>query len=119
MQARSACAIRMIRNLYTSSGLLIARGYDRVAEGSSGPYVEFNLDQIVHDNIRRIHAQHFYFDEYRSNCPSNVILYLQRMALAKAPYVIGKYYVSPYDLRDECGEEIPELFADRSKVGSV
>ena len=119
MRARSACAIRMIRNLYTSSGLLIAKGYDRVAVGSAGPYVEFNLDQIVHDNIHSIHAPHFYFDEYRSNCPSNVMIYLQRMTLPKAPYVIGKYYISPYDLRDECGEEIAELFADRREVGSV
>ncbi len=109
----------MIRNLYTSSGLLIAKGYDRVALGSGGPYVEFNLDQIVHDNIHSIHAPHFYFDEYRSNCPSNVMIYLQRMTLPKAPYVIGKYYISPYDLRDEGGEEIAELFADRREVGSV
>jgi len=119
MRARSACAIRMIRNLYTSSGLLIARGYDRIAVSSGGPYVELNLDQIVHDNIRKIRTPHFYFDEYRSNCPSNVMIYLQRMTLSKAPYVIGKYYISPYDLRDECGEEIPELFADHSEVGSV
>jgi hypothetical protein len=109
----------MIRNLYTTSGLLIARGYDRVAVSSGGPYVEFNLDQIVHDNIHRIRAPHFYFDQYRSNCPSNVMIYLQRMTLSNAPYVIGKYYVSPYDLRDDCGEEIAELFADRSEVGSV
>lgn len=109
----------MIRNLYTSSGLLIARGYDRVAAGSSGPYVEFNLDQIVHDNIRKIHAAHFYFDEYRSNCPSNVMIYQQRMNLARAAYVVGKYYISAYDLRDECGEEIRELFGDRPKVESI
>lgn len=109
----------MISNLYTSSGLLIAKGYDLVAVSSRGPYVEFNLDQIVHDNIRMIHAPHFYFDEYRSNCPSNVMVYLQRMTLRKAPYVIGKYYISPYDLRDECGEEIQDIFADRREVGSV
>jgi hypothetical protein len=47
------------------------------------------------------------------------MIYLQRMTLSTAPYVIGKYYISPYDLRDECGEEIAELFADRREVGSV
>lgn len=103
----------MIRNLYTTSGLLIARGYDRVSVGRE-PYVEFNHDQIVHDNIRKIHAAHFYFDEYRSNCPSYVMVYLQRMTVSHAGYVVGKYYISPFDLCDECGREIPELFvADR------
>lgn len=106
----------MIRNLYTSSDLLIARGYDRVSSCERGPYVEFNHDQIVHDNIRRVHAPHFYFDEYRSNCPSNVIVYLQRMTVSHADYVVGKYYISPFDLRDECGQEIPELFVNRSEA---
>ncbi len=109
----------MIRNLYTSSDLLIARGYDRVSVGERGPYVEFNHDQIVHDNMRRMHAAHFYFDEYRSNCPADVMIYMQRMTVAHTDYVVGKYYISPFDLRDECGEEIADLFVDRSKIGSV
>jgi hypothetical protein len=109
----------MIRNLYTTSSLLIARGYDRVEVGDRGPYVEFNLEQIVHDSIHRIHAAHYYFDEYRSNCPSNVMVYLQRMPVSNANYVIGKYYISSSDLRDENGREVPELFADPSnKQGS-
>lgn len=105
----------MIRDLYTTSGLLIARGYDRVSVGGREPFVEFNRDQIVHDSIHRIHAPHFYFDEYRSNCPSYAMVYLQRMTLAHADYVIGKYYISPFDLRDECGEVLPELFAAPSE----
>src|SRR5438309_2772882 len=103
----------MIRNLYTTSGLLIARGYDRVSVHGREPYVEFNHDQIVHDSIRKIHAAHFYFDEYRSNCPSYVMVYLQRMTVSHAGYVVGKYYISPFDLCDECGQEIPELFRAR------
>jgi hypothetical protein len=109
----------MIRNLYTSSDLLIARGYDRVSVGERGPYVEFNRDQIVHDNMRRMHAAHFYFDEYRSNCPSKAMIYLQRMTVAQCDYVVGKYYISPFDLRDECGEEISDLFVGRSEIRSV
>ena len=108
----------MIRNLYTTSGLLIARGYDRAETGGRRPYVEFNHEQIVHDSIRRIRATHYYFDEYRSNCPSNVMVYLQRMALSCAAYMVGKYYISPFDLRDECGQEIPELFVEPSEIGS-
>lgn len=103
----------MIRNLYTPSGLLIARGYDRVSARGREPHVEFNHDQIVHDSIHRIHAAHYYFDEYRSNCPSYVMVYLQRMTLLNANYVVGKYYISPFDLRDECGADLPELLADR------
>jgi len=105
----------MIRNLYTQAGLLIARGYDRVEEGDRGPYVEFNHEQIVHDSIRRIHAVHYYFDEYRSNCASNVMVYLQRMPVSYANYVVGKYYISPSYLRDEAGQEVPELFVDPSR----
>jgi hypothetical protein len=103
----------MIRNLYTSSGLPIARGYDRVSIHGREPHVEFNHDQIVHDSIRKIHTVHFYFDEYRSNCPSYVMVYLQRMNVSHADYVVGKYYISPFDLCDECGRQIPDLFADR------
>src|SRR4029077_11310087 len=98
----------MIRKLYTPSGLLIARGYDRVSVSRREQCVEFNHEQIVHDGIRRIAAVHYYFDEYRSNCTSNVMIYLQRMPVLHASYVIGKYYISPFDLRDECGQEIPE-----------
>jgi hypothetical protein len=106
----------MIRNLYTQAGLLIARGYDRVVDvGDRGPYVECNHEQIVHDSIRRIHAVHYYFDEYRSNCESNVMVELQRMPVSDADYVVGKYYISPSDLRDESGQEVPELFVDPSK----
>jgi len=109
----------MIRNLYTSSGLLIAKGYDRVSTGVREPFVEFNHEQIVHDSICRSLTRHYFFDEYRSNCPSNVMVYEQRMTVPKASYVVGKYYISPYDLRDESGQEIPELFADPPKVGSI
>jgi hypothetical protein len=109
----------MIRNLYTSSGLLIAKGYDRVSMGAREPYVEFNHEQIVHDSISRTVTKHFFFDEYRSNCESNVMIYLQRMPVPKVSYVVGKFYISPHDLRDECGQQIPELFADSSKVGSI
>jgi|SRR5690349_14202794 len=101
----------MIRNLYTTSGLLIARGYDRASVRGPEPYVEFNYDQIVHDSIRKVQAAHFYFDEYRSNCPSHVMVYLQRMPVSHADYVVGKYYISPFDLCDECGQEISEFFA--------
>lgn len=107
----------MIRNLYTSSDLLIARGYDRVSTGVREPYVEFNHEQIVHDSIHKSLTRHYFFDEYRSNCPSNVMVYLQRMNVPKASYVVGKYYISSDDLRDEFGQEIPELFADATKVG--
>ena len=105
----------MIRNLYTESGLLIARAYDRVEDGGCGPYVEFNHEQIVHDNIRRVHTPHRNFDEYRSNCDSNVLIYLQRMHVSYAAYVVGKYYIASSDLRDESGRAIPELFFDPSK----
>jgi len=103
----------MIRNLYTTSGLLLARGYDRVSVHGREPYVEFNHDQIVHDSIRKIHTAHFYFDEYRSNCPSCVLVCLQRMTVSHADYVVGKYYISPFDLCDECGRQISDLFAHR------
>jgi hypothetical protein len=63
----------------------------------------------------RIHAAHFYFDEYRSNCASNVMVYLQRMPVSHASYLVGKYYISPANLRDESDEEIPELFVDSKK----
>ena len=101
--------------LFTVAGLLLARGYVRVEFGGRGPYVEMTDAQIQKVNVHSVefatdkkkHAyKHVDFYELRSNCKSSVMVYLQRRTVDYARYRIGFYYVSPFDLRDESGNEI-------------
>jgi hypothetical protein len=101
--------------LFTVEGLLLARGYMRVEFGGRGPYLEMTGEQLQHSHVRRIaDARHSYFDELRSNCKANVMVYLQRRPVDYAHYRNGFYYVSPFDLRDEDGKSVIESLADQS-----
>lgn len=83
---------------YTASGLHVATGYKRVVIGDRGPYIEFNPQQVVRDNLHIPEQRHVYFTELRSNDESNVMVYDQRRTVKYADYKIGLYYVSPVDL---------------------
>src|ERR1700730_6272517 len=99
--------------LFTSEGLLIALGYERVEFGGRGPYLEMTGRQLQHSNVHRVaDARHSYFDELRSNCKANVMVYLQRQPVGYARYRNGFYYVSPFDLRDEDGRSVVEPLID-------
>lgn len=39
-----------------------------------------------------------FYDEWRSRCPGNVMIYYQRKTVSYADYVVGLWYVSPTDL---------------------
>ncbi|MGA2005693.1 MAG: hypothetical protein ABSG70_20120 [Terriglobales bacterium] len=93
--------------LFTADGLLLACGYERVEFGGRGPYLEMTGDQLQQSNVHRIDdPRHVYFDEYRSNCKANVMVYLQKRPVDYAHYRTGFYYVSPFDLRDEDGKAV-------------
>ena len=73
--------------LFTAHGLLLARGYERVEFGGRGPYLEMTSEQLQHSNVHRIaDANHVYFHEFRSNCKSNVMVYLQIRPVDYARY---------------------------------
>jgi DNA repair photolyase len=82
----------------TKGGLHIANGYNRVVLGDRGAYVEFEPDQMVHQNLIRPEQNHRFFEEWRSNDENNVMVYDQKRTVAYADYKIGKFYISPLDL---------------------
>lgn len=83
----------------TKSKLLVAKGYNRVVIGDRGPYIEFEHNQIEKNNFHLIpNLSHRYYTEWRSNCENNVKLYYQLLTVNYADYIIGKCYISPFDL---------------------
>lgn len=91
--------------LFTKSGLWISAGYQRIVIGERGPYMEFNDDQIEHKHIYvpgdqqwRLDHQLSFYNEYRTT-QDNVKVYHQKKAVDYADYVVGMWYISPFDLR--------------------
>lgn len=90
---------------YTSTGLLICRGYLRVVIGGRGPYVEFDDSQIIKESIKiprdqewRLNSENAYYIEFRSIDKANIKVYHQRKRVGYADYKIDLYYMSPFDL---------------------
>lgn len=91
---------------YTKSDMLICKGYDRFVVGKRGPYVEFNDEQVVKANIYiplnkkyKIISKTAYYVEYRTIDISYTKIYHQLKTVRYADYLVGKWYISPYDLK--------------------
>jgi len=93
---------------FTKTGLYLATGYERVVIGDRGPYVEFLSEQMIHESLHMPedckyrttpkHKHHVYYYEYRSTDASYVKVYHQRRTVGYADYIVGLYYISPFDL---------------------
>jgi len=97
---------------YSHSGLILAKGYKRIVYGNRGPYIEFEDKYIKFDNIYipnnanwRLNSNKSFYIEYRSKCESFVKIYFQKKLVSYANYKIGKYYISPYELKNIVKEE--------------
>lgn len=104
--------IRTTLDLYTKSGSHIAVGYERIVVGGRGPYIEFDEGQLILDELfvpedQRWRFQHgmSYYYEYRTKT-DNVKVYRQKKIVDYADYLIGMWYISPFDLRKQDGEEL-------------
>lgn len=93
---------------YTNDRTLVAIGYNRVVIGDRGPYIEFSDGHIVKDGFGvppdeawRLKSQVAYYCEYRSKDESYVKLYYQRRTVGYADYLLGLYYMSPFDLTSD------------------
>jgi len=100
-------------SFYTKSGLLIAKGYERIVIGGRGPYIEFSKSQIQHVNIfipdharHKLENEFSYYHEYRSKDKSYVKLYYQKACVSYADYKIGMWYIDPSLLKTEQFEEL-------------
>lgn len=95
-------------HFYTQSGALIAKNYVRVVIGDRGPYIEFTGKHINHEALRIPASQEWrrshrgcYYLELRSTDESYVKVYLQKRTVKYADYIIGCYYISPFDLTSD------------------
>ena len=94
-------------DIYTSSGVLICSGYNRIVIGDYGAFIEFLPEQAYTDNYIIQPGQ-----EYRINDPrysknvkynlltiedSGVKIYEQKKRVSYADYKAGRYYISPHD----------------------
>lgn len=97
----------------TKSNLLVATGYKRIVIGARGPYIEFDENQINRNSIYipeneiwRINDTSAFYIEYRTPDRFNVKIYFQKKVVNYADYIIGYYYISPFDLKTENYDEI-------------
>jgi hypothetical protein len=93
---------------YTKSGLPIANGYIRIVIGKRGPYIEFDENQLISENIiiptkeqYRLYSDKVYYVEWRTIDECNVKIYFQLKKVDYADYVEGLYYISPFDLKTD------------------
>lgn len=105
--------VKTVMSLHTKCGFLVATGYERIVLGKRGPYIEFVDDQIIRDNLHIPDDQMWrltslsYYDEYRTKV-DNVKVYLQKRTVDYADYLIGRWYISPFDLRTDKLQELIE-----------
>jgi len=91
--------------LYSLSGENIANGYLRVVIGGRGPYVEFSQEQIIKSVLVPVFTGHFYYKEFKTKL-DGVKVYFQIYKVDYADYIPGRYYISPFLLFNEKGQEI-------------
>jgi len=98
--------------LYTLHNEMISIGYERVVFGKRGPYVELNKFQIQEkklyiptEQLYRLSDPKVFYIEFRSTDQSNTKVYYQLRNVAYADYKIGNFYISPFDLQKNTGEQ--------------
>jgi len=96
------------------NGELIAKGYNIVVFGKRGPYLEFEKGNLCWDNIHlkpehrwRLTTPYAYYVEYHT-IKSDVKIYYQLKTVDYADYLIGKFYISPFELCTEDGKVLIE-----------
>ena len=85
------------KTLFLPCGELFSHGYVRVVIGGRGPYVELQRAQILAE-LKLPEIPHYYYVEHRTE-KDDVKIYEQVRTVNYADYVLGLYYVSPFDLR--------------------
>lgn len=88
----------------TSSGLEVAKGYERIVIGQRGPYIEFVKEELISESIFipedqkwRSYSSKAFYVELRTK-EDFVKIYFQKRVVEYADYKIGFFYISPFDL---------------------
>jgi hypothetical protein len=108
----------------TATGLHIATGYTRIVIGDRGPYIEFNPDQVMRDNIHVPEDKKWKLNpnmqekidyiEWRTNDDADVKIYDQLKTVDYADYRIGMMYADPFKCYVN-GKVIIEKLRDKKK----
>lgn len=96
--------------LFSLDDTLIATGYNRIVIGDYGAFVEFDISQLVKDNIQPKKGQEYRYKEeryknsvkyywYTAIDNSNIKIYYQKKVVVYADYKPGMFYVSPYEIK--------------------
>ena len=95
--------------LFSNSGTMISRGYNRIVVGDYGAFVEMTEDLICKDNLCIESGQEYRLTEkYINNVKyiwlttkdnSHVKIYKQLRKVSYADYKPDMYYVSPYEIK--------------------
>lgn len=91
--------------LYTSSGVQVATGYERIVVGDRGPYVELEMEKLHAERLRADCAPHYYYIEMRT-IPDDIKVYVQVHPVDYADYIVGRAYVSPFSLMTADGTKL-------------
>jgi hypothetical protein len=107
------------REFFSLAGTLIAVGYDRIVYGDHGPYVEFELSNLMANLIPKFNNKcpvDAYYEWMTINDGSDIKIYRQLRDVKNLPnppspgfkgnrtegyadYLPGKYYISPYEFK--------------------
>lgn len=107
----------MDKKLHSHDGVLLARKWNRVVIGDYGAFVEIEDTDICRNNIVCKQGEEYRIDDpkYSENVKyqwfipktgCDAKLYFQQRGVTYADYQAGKWYISPYDLKE--GEYISE-----------
>ncbi|MFS1429421.1 hypothetical protein LMH73_020320 [Vibrio splendidus] len=95
--------------LMTKSGIVVAKGYSRTVVGDYGAYIEIDKELIVRSAICCQKGEEYRFRDpafsnsvkyfwYTAKDSSGVKIYYQQKTVKYADYLVGKFYISPYEL---------------------
>lgn len=91
-------------------GTIVSKGYNRIVIGDYGAFIEFDSDQVVQDNIQVQKGQEYRINDasfinkvkyiwLTASDDSKIKIYFQQKTVDYADYVVGKFYVSPYEIK--------------------
>jgi hypothetical protein len=94
--------------LYTSTGVQIATGFRRTVIGDYGAYIEIYPNQMIFENLTTKKGQEFrkkpsFRGKYiwLTDINDEVKVYSQTGKVSYADYIVGMFYISPYEVTQE------------------
>lgn len=87
--------------IYSPTGLLLSEGYDRIAIGDYGAYIECSFEKVIKENVRNKFPYNNAIVKYIWMVPrdySSVKIYYQQGTVSYADYKVGMFYFDPREV---------------------